>query len=156
MEVKHIMNSSLIYEDWDASIQVCIETMRKRNIGFLILKNECDEVKGVVTDRDIMLGLSFYSIHDCIRKIAKTNLVYINECDDLRKAADACAYYQVTRLVVLNEQHRLSGIITIFDLLAIRSLKDYVADCIIEIKKSDIFLDYGLECDINLGDSRRI
>lgn len=150
MQVKYVMNTKVIYEASNATIATCIETMKRKNIGFLVIKNEENEVCGVVTDRDISIGLLRYNIWDSIIKLCKKNLIFIEEEKSLLEAADTCAYYQVMRLVVLNSSHHIVGVLSIFDLLAIPNVKDYVTDCILEIKKSDIYSSYELEFDTNL------
>ena len=83
------------------SIVFCSQLMRKNNIGFLPILNKCDEVIGVITDRDIVLrGVSCDKNAKTtpISEIMTTNIYCCTPNDDIYDAECKMSQNQVRRM----------------------------------------------------------
>lgn len=150
MSIKTIMTTKIYSLSINHTIRDAITIMKNNDIGLVIILDE-EIVKGIITDRDIALALINFSIDDKIIKIMKRNVIYINENSSIYEAADNCAYFGITRLLVINNDNELKGIISIFDLLAIDAYKDYVVECLRELKLNNNIYHYEIENDINIS-----
>lgn len=150
MSIKSIMTTKIYSVSINHTIKDTITIMKNNDIGFLVILDQ-EIVKGIITDRDIAIALTNFSIDDKITKIMKTNVIYINEDSSIYEAADTFAYFGISRLLVINKNNKLKGIISIFDLLTIDAYKDYVLDCLKELKLNNNFYHYEIENDINIS-----
>ena len=150
MSIKTIMTTKIYSLSINHTIKDAITIMKDNDIGLLVILDE-EIVKGIITDRDIALALINFSIDDKIIKIMKRNVIYINENSSIYEASDNCAYFGITRLLVINDNNELKGIVSIFDLLAIDTYKDYVIECLREIKLNNNIYHYEIENDINIS-----
>jgi CBS domain-containing protein len=118
MNIKGIMNPNVEMISASTSLQNAAEKMAQEEMGFLLV-GDMEQVKGVVTDRDIVLraagkgrDLSTTTIGD----ILTGKLLYCLEDQNVEEVANSMSEQQVRRMPVLNEQKRLVGVITIGDM----------------------------------------
>lgn len=150
MSIKTIMTTKIYSLSINHTIRDAITIMKNNDIGLVVILDK-EIVKGIITDRDIALALINFSIDDKIIKIMKRNVIYINENSSIYEASDNCAYFGITRLLVINDNNELKGIISIFDLLAIDAYKDYVIECLKELKLNNNIYHYEIENDISIS-----
>lgn len=151
MIVKELMISDVETIHHVESIQSAIRKMRTNKIGFLVVIGEDNSIKGVVTDRDILLSLdSDTKLMNPISEIMKPHVITINENSLINEASELMSYYQIKRLVITNDYGELTGVISLSDLARNDKCVSLATDALVEISASDIYPFYAIENDNNL------
>jgi len=125
MKIKEAMTREVEVIHPNASITEAAEKMKNLNIGPLPV---CDgtTVLGMITDRDITIRATAEG-HDPkntkVRDVMTPEVVHVFDDQDVEDAAKLMAEKQVRRLVVLNREKRLVGIIAMAD-VAVDAKKD--------------------------------
>ncbi len=133
MIVKDIMTREIVHVNSNTSIMEVIKLMRDSNLGFMVIKDN-DKLSGVITDRDIIISLSYYyKLDDPISKIMKKNIITIDQYSDINDASDLLGNMQIRRLIVTNEDNKICGIISIADLARHILLEDNALEALTEI-----------------------
>lgn len=120
MKVKQIMSIKPDYIDPTLTVQQAADEMLKRDIGFLPIgdKNE-DKLSGVLTDRDIVVRCIAKKLDPNkvqVKDIMSPQVMYCFENDTVETAAKSMEELQIHRLIVLNENKRLVGILSLGDI----------------------------------------
>ncbi len=120
MKISEVMTRDLEYVDVDDSLQSTARLMRRRNIGFVPVV-EHSTIVGLVTDRDIAVravaeGLSPTMTR--VQQIMTPRIWFIYENQEVREAAQLMREKKVRRLIVLDDQDRPVGVISLGDLAA--------------------------------------
>jgi len=100
------------------TIREAAQRMRANNIGALPV-GENDRLIGMVTDRDIVVRAiaEDRSADDTtVRQVMSEGVCYCFEDDDVARAAQVMAKYQVRRLPVVDRGKRLVGFVALADL----------------------------------------
>jgi CBS domain-containing protein len=133
MKLFEAMNKNVITVKKEVTILDVMRLMREKEIGFLIIEED-NEAVGVITDRDIVLSLSReISITTPINKIMKKYVITASEETELEKATDIMGYMQIRRLVVVNSENKIVGILSTTDLLSNPLTENLALDTLIEI-----------------------
>lgn len=118
MLVKDIMNNSPTFISPTTTLKEAAQEMRDKDIGFLPI-GENDRLIGAITDRDIAIrgvakgnGVSDLEVRD----IMSEHIEYCFEDDPVEKAAEKMCKLQLHRLVVLDRNKRLKGILSTGDI----------------------------------------
>jgi CBS domain-containing protein len=118
MKVQEIMSRDVECIDPEMPIAKAADRMRDRDIGFLPIC-ENDQLVGTVTDRDITIR-SVAQGRDPrlapVREIMTQQAFYCYEDDDIEKVGRYMQEKEVRRMLILNRQKRLIGVISIGDL----------------------------------------
>jgi len=118
MQVRDVMTRNVECASPDDSIQAAARKMRDLGVGPLPVCED-DRLVGMVTDRDITLRGTAEGRDPKlanVRQVMTPELAFCYEDQDVRDAADAMAAKQIRRLVVLNRDERLVGIVSLGDL----------------------------------------
>jgi len=118
MRVKDAMCADVRLISPSTTLREAAQEMRDSECGYLPV-GENDRLVGAITDRDIIVrGLAANHNPDdaMVRDIMTKNGVYCVEDDDLKSAATKMKEKQIRRLIVLNHNKRLSGILSIGDI----------------------------------------
>ena len=133
MKLFEAMNKNVITVKKEVTILDVMRLMREKEIGFIIIE-ENNEAVGVITDRDIVLSLSReLSVTTPINKIMKKYVITASEETELEKATDIMGYMQIRRLVVVNNENKIVGILSTTDLLSNPLTENLALDTLIEI-----------------------
>ena len=133
MKVSEVMTARVISTKKESSILDVMKLMKDKNVGFVVIE-ENKEAIGVITDRDIVLALSKeISHHTNITKIMKKYVISINEKIPVSEASDIMGYMQVRRLVVLNDQNKIVGVLSLSDLAKCTLTEEFALETLIEI-----------------------
>jgi CBS domain-containing protein len=118
MKCKDIMKSDVECVPPEASIHRAAAVMRDANVGFLPVCNESMQVMGTVTDRDLVIrGLAEGRADTTpVRDLMTRHLVACNPDDELDHARELMASHQKSRIVCVNRNGRLEGVISLSDL----------------------------------------
>ncbi len=118
MQVKEVMTRGCECIEPDASLESAARRMRELDVGPLPVCDR-DRIAGIVTDRDIVVraiaeGRDPHATH--VRDVMTPGITYCFDDDDVEHAADTMKNKQIRRLVVLNRDKRLVGIVSLGDL----------------------------------------
>lgn len=118
MNVKEIMNRATEVISASTTLKQASAKMADSGIGFLLV-GENDELKGTVTDRDIVIngvaqGKDIESTS--VSEVLNSNLLYCLEDQDVEEVAHNMAEQQIRRMPVVNADKRLVGVISIGDM----------------------------------------
>jgi len=118
MQVKNVMTRSVECVSPDTTLQEAANKMKELNVGPLPVC-ENDRLVGMITDRDITVR-SVSDGHDPwtdkVREAMTPGVIYCFEDDDVDEASRIMKGKQIRRLVVLNRDKRLVGIVSLGDL----------------------------------------
>jgi CBS domain-containing protein len=118
MKVQDIMTRDVERIDLDTPIGKAADKMRDLDIGFLPICDN-DRLVGTVTDRDITIR-SVAQGRDPrlapVREIMSQQVFYCYEDDDVEKVGQYMQEKEVRRMLILNRQKRLVGVVSIGDL----------------------------------------
>lgn len=119
MRVKEIMTPNPEYLMQSSTIEEAAKRMEKLGTGFLpIGDKKTDKLIGTLTDRDIVVsGISHKKdLSTPVKNIMHKGVYYCYENDDVKEASRKMKKKRVRRLVVLNENKRLAGIVSLGDI----------------------------------------
>lgn len=118
MLVKDIMSREVQVTQPHTPLREAAELMKKLDVGPLPVCDG-DRLVGIVTDRDIVVR-SVAEGQDCwegrVRDAMSTDIAYCFEDDDVAIASRAMKEKQLRRLLVLDRNKRLVGIVSLGDL----------------------------------------
>lgn len=117
MKVRFIMSTPITVTP-DTPIFKAAQLMEEERIGTVIVVDKNKKAIGIITDRDIVTrGIAYgYSVHEPVQTIMSKRLYVIDENDDLSTALFHMSFKQVRRLIVLNQNKELTGIISLGDI----------------------------------------
>jgi CBS domain-containing protein len=119
MIVQDIMSGGAECTQPTATLREAARRMRDMDVGSLPVCGEGDRLVGMITDRDIAIravaegddaDMTF------VKNVMTPGVIYCYEDQDVQEAAELMEKHQVRRLVVLNRDKRLVGIISLGDL----------------------------------------
>jgi CBS domain-containing protein len=118
MKIKNIMTPNVETIRPTCSVREAAEKMKQLEIGVLPV---CDEERllGIVTDRDIVLRCVSEGGdpgHAVVEEIMSRNVITCAEDDSVEQAAHLMENYQIRRLVVLDANKKVVGIISLGDI----------------------------------------
>jgi CBS domain-containing protein len=100
-------------------LRLAAEIMSAANIGFLPVCDDGGKVVGTITDRDIVVRAVAPGLDPEARRVGDVmsrNVVSCRPEDELRLAEQFMAHYQVSRLVVTDDDDVLEGVISLSDI----------------------------------------
>lgn len=120
MRVGEIMSRDVVSVPAYSTLVEASELMRNHDVGFLPVTS-ADMVVGVVTDRDIVVrgigeGKNPYITE--VQSVMSSKPLCCYEDDVLTDAADILATNHVHRLVVVDDNNKLAGLLSVDDLAA--------------------------------------
>ncbi len=118
MQVKEIMTREVEVIHADSTLEEAAKKMKDLDIGPLPVC-ENDRLVGMLTDRDIAVRSTAQGedpTRDRVRDVMTPEVIYCFEDQDVAVAAQLMKKKQVRRLLVLNRDKRLVGILSLDDL----------------------------------------
>ncbi|HEX2036285.1 MAG TPA: CBS domain-containing protein [Chloroflexota bacterium] len=122
MKVGDVMTRSVEVIHPDATIDEAAEKMKSFDVGPLPVCDG-DRLVGMITDRDITVRATAEErdpVTTRVSEVMTPDVVYTFEDADVEEAARLMEQYQLRRLVVMNRDKRLVGIVSLGD-LAVRT-----------------------------------
>ncbi|MCE5186058.1 MAG: CBS domain-containing protein [Planctomycetaceae bacterium] len=122
MRVREIMSTHVQQIRSDASVSEAADTMRNFDVGILPVL-EGNKVVGILTDRDIVIRAVAAGLdpeETTVRDVMTSDVLGCSFDDDVETVAQIMEDNQVRRLVVLNDQQLVVGIVSLGD-LAVKS-----------------------------------
>ena len=119
MLVREIMANNVKALERNSTMQDAALAMKNNDIGAVpVVEN--NEVLGILTDRDLVIrGLAENRNSETTRindVMSNGKIVFCNENDEVENAAKIMEENQVRRLVVKDENNKLSGILSMGDI----------------------------------------
>jgi CBS domain-containing protein len=129
MQLREIMTPHVEVIHPDATLQEAAEKMQRLDVGPLPV---CDgeRLVGMLTDRDITVRATAQGRDPKttrVREVMTGEVLYCFEDQDIREAAEVMEKSQIRRLVVLNRDKQLVGIVSLGD-LAVRADQSQLPD----------------------------
>lgn len=120
MKLKDIMTPQVEVLSPDATLKECAEKMKSLNVGAIPICDG-DRLRGMVTDRDIVVeaiaqGRDPNTTH--VRDVMTSPISYCFEDDDVDNAVHKMKEKQIRRVIVVNRDKRLCGIVSLGDVAA--------------------------------------
>lgn len=118
MLVKDLMNPSVVTVEPDSSAALAARLISRHNVGSLPVCGADRRLRGMVTDRDIVLrcvAAEESPSQTSVRDIMTRGCTTVSPGDDCREATRLMAVHQVRRLPVV-EEGKLVGMISLADL----------------------------------------
>lgn len=120
MRVKDMMTPTVVFVGEDATVAQAAAEMKTHDVGCLPILAD-DMVLGVVSDRDIVIRAAAAGLEPCFTKVHKamtTGACCCRPDDDVEAAARVMGRKKVRRLLVVDQDDRLVGIVSLGDLAA--------------------------------------
>lgn len=117
MLVREIMSNSPTYLKPDATLKEAALKMAELDCGFIPV-GDGERLLGTITDRDIAIRAiaKGKDSKTLLKDIMSNKVLYVFEDDDIEKAAKSMEEQQVRRLIVLDKNKQLQGIISLGDI----------------------------------------
>jgi CBS domain-containing protein len=117
MEVGEIMTTNVECIPPATTIEDAAKKMKTLDVGFLPVCDN-DRLVGTLTDRDIVIrGIADgQDFKDQVKNVMTSDVFYCFEDEDVQTLADTMKEKEVKRMLVLNRNKRLVGVVSIGDL----------------------------------------
>ena len=118
MQVRDLMNSSVVSITPGESAALAARLLSRHNVGALPVCGEDGGLRGIVTDRDIVLrcvAAEEDPAQTPVKDIMTRNCAVVSPDDDAREASRLMAAKQVRRLPV-TEENKVVGMVSLGDL----------------------------------------
>lgn len=118
MLVRELMTSPVVTLREDDRISSAAKLMEKYRIGSIVVVDEDHRAIGIVTDRDIVCrGLAYdLELDEPVSEIMTERLYVVFEDDDVAVATYFMGAKQVKRIIVVDEDYALKGLISLGDI----------------------------------------
>jgi CBS domain-containing protein len=119
MQVKEIMSSKPEFLLTTATITEAAKKMRELNTGFLPIGDKAkDKIVGILTDRDLVISAlaNKNPLDTPVKNVMHKDVWYCFESDDVKKAFESMKEKKIRRLIVLNKDKKLSGVLSLGDI----------------------------------------
>jgi len=157
--LREVMKNNPTMIDIDATVAKAAETMCHDEVGSVIIIDSKKPI-GIVTEEDITCkvvakDLKPSTVH--VNAIMSTPLITVSADKTVGDAAHMMVKHKVRRLPVIDTKHKVIGIVTVRDLLAVSNeLNELLAD-LIEINREEI-VEQGMcnRCSQMSDDLKRV
>jgi CBS domain-containing protein len=116
--IKNIMSKDVEIVSPETLLHDVAKKMRVRDLGCILVGKD-DKLVGMITDRDIAIrcvALEHDPSETTAEKIMSAEILYCRETDEAADVAKNMAQNKVRRLVVLDANKRMVGIVSLGDL----------------------------------------
>jgi CBS domain-containing protein len=118
MKISDMMTKETVLMSPDTTVQRACEIMRDSDIGFIPV-TDGEKILGALTDRDVatrVVAQGLDTTATLVQRVMSPDIVYIFDDQDELEAARLMQVKKIRRLVVLNRDKRLVGILSLSDL----------------------------------------
>ncbi len=140
MQVKDLMNPSVVTIEPGSSAALAARLISRHNVGSLPVCGDDRRLRGVVTDRDIVLrcvAAEEDPAQTPVRDIMTRGCTTVSPGDDCREATRLMSLHQVRRLPVV-EDGKLVGVISLADVARSGRFDMEAAQALCEISENII------------------
>ncbi|WP_458862420.1 CBS domain-containing protein [Acidaminobacterium chupaoyuni] len=118
MRVSELMSRGTVSVSADDTVACAARLMERHNVGVLPVCGAENQLRGVITDRDIAVRCVAGDVsaeRTCVREIMTRHVATVSPSADVREAAQLMAQTQVRRLPVV-ENGKVMGMVSIGDM----------------------------------------
>lgn len=118
MKVSEIMTRDVQVCDLNASLAYAAKMMWDNDCGVLPVLKDGREIVGLITDRDICMGVAFRDRNPSSISVEEvmTGAKYsVTPDDDIHQALETMQEHKVRRLLVIDAEGRLAGVLSMND-----------------------------------------
>jgi len=136
MRVSELMNPNIVSVTPDEPAVLAARLLHRHNIGALPVCSLDGKLRGMVTDRDIVLRCVAAESDPQttqIREIMSRGIVSVAPGDDVREAAHKMAHEQVRRLPVVDQGGKVVGMLSLGDMAKTRAFDMEASNALSEI-----------------------
>ena len=140
MQIRELMNPSVVTVEPRSSAALAARLLSRHNVGALPVCSSDRELRGMVTDRDIVLrclAVESDPAQTPVKDIMTRRPASVGPGEDCRTAAQLMARRQVRRLPVV-EDGKLVGIVSLGDLAKCKNFDMEAAEALSEISENII------------------
>ena len=140
MEVRDLMNASVVSVEPTSSAALAARLISRHNVGALPVCSEDKRLRGMITDRDIVLrcvAAEEDPAQTMVRDIMTRHCATVAPGDDCREASRVMSVQQVRRLPVV-EDGKVVGMISLGDLARSHRYDMEAAQALSEISENVI------------------
>jgi CBS domain-containing protein len=137
MQLKEIMSTQVQRIPTGAAIQDAARQMKTLDVG-MIPVFDGDRLVGTLTDRDLAIRAIAEKRDPATTKVSDVmspGVTYCFQDQDITEAAKIMAEKQIRRLIVLNRDKRLAGIVSLGDLATASASKQAAAEILEHISR---------------------
>ena len=119
MDISEIMTGQVVSICEDEPVIAAARLMKQYNFGAVPVRDERGRLKGIVTDRDIVLRCvaEGKDPNECtVEDIMSKDVMYCYDDQDVEEVCENMADIRVHRLPVVNRDKRLVGVISFGDI----------------------------------------
>ncbi len=137
MQAKEIMCKTIVYASYNDSMICCASLLKENNIGFLPIVKK-GKVIGVLTDRDLCIRgmIEKNNFHQPVENIISKQLITVEQDSLVVDVLKTMEMYRIKRVLV-HENKKIVGVISLSDLLHINSEETNILKTIQEIYALD-------------------
>jgi CBS domain-containing protein len=137
MKIGDVMTRNVQVIGPDESLIEAARLMKEQDTGFLPV---CDgnKILGSITDRDIVIravAAGMNGSSTIVRQAMSHGIAWVRADDDVKQAAEKMANEQIRRLIVVDENKKLVGVVSLGDLATDTRRDGLKADTLEEISK---------------------
>ena len=135
MQVKDVMTKDVVCVQPDETVATASRLMASRNLGVLAVCGKDGKLKGMLTDRDVVLRCVAADEDPAelkVKQVMTRRIVTVEPEDSLETASGRMAAQQVRRLPVVQEG-KLAGMVSLADLTRQPELRMEVAEALCDI-----------------------
>jgi CBS domain-containing protein len=124
MNCSDIMKTEIECVSPQTSIQAAAHKMREQNIGFLPVCDEAMRVVGTVTDRDLAIRAVADDLpaSTMVESLMTREVIGCRPEDQLAYARELMARHHKSRIMCINQNGRLEGVISLSDIAQLDAL----------------------------------
>lgn len=138
MQLKEIMTPDVERMQKDLTVQEAAQKMKTLNVGMIPVYNG-DRLVGMITDRDIAVRAVAEGRDPSktpVNAVMTPEVIYCYEDQTIDDAAKVMEEQQIRRLIILNRDKRLVGIVSLGDLATHRSSKRAASEALEKISQA--------------------
>ncbi len=119
MRCREIMKQDLECASPADTVEDAAQRMRDENIGFLPVCDEAGKVLGTLTDRDVAVRVvaARKPASTMVQEVMTREVIACDPRDDLREAERAMAEHHKSRIMCVDGQGKLVGVISLSDIV---------------------------------------
>ena len=139
MLVKDLMTHDVVYADTMDSMLTVAKMMKQYDIGVVPVIEDGSKVVGMITDRDIVMGLADYNFdmaNTYAHKLMSDKVYSVRPGADVTDALALMKKQQIRRLPVI-EQDQLVGMLSMGDIAISDHYQTEMSDALTEISMPD-------------------
>jgi CBS domain-containing protein len=121
-KISEVMTTPVSCVGLQATLSEAARKMKDLDIGTVVVCDQSGTPMGVVTDRDITVRATAEGKDPAacrVTEVMSTDLVFCNEHDTTRMAEGLMESRQIRRLLVLDNDDKLCGIVALSDLVGV-------------------------------------